>query len=250
MDLRALQPSSPAHDAVGGPGILAPAAAQRQRMLLRDAARGLYCQMYYWGLDVRHPGGSLLVGRGLTRIPKTTARGTSRYRMPWQDGHIELHGFYAGWYGPGGGILFHRPQDTWLAWPDAEPPYPCSLTFASAFNHKRPGAAPAANSQHAPRTNLSAMLERAAKFIQWVHEYESWAQTRWAPDERRRHHQDFLKLIPRRWWLPPDHSLRWFRQFADNPANALRPKELQALSDASPCLLPLPPRQTAATAAV
>lgn len=213
MDLRAFEPPCPSQAADGIPGFLAPAAAQRHRMLLRDAARGLYCQMYYWGLDVRHPGGSLLVARGLTRIPKTTARGTSRYRMPWQGGQIELHGFCAGWYGPEGGILFHRTHDTWLPWTDSEPPDPCSL------NQPRVR-------QSSPAITPVSMLERAAVLIRWIHEYEIWARTRWTLGERRRHHQAYLKLTPRRWWLPQDTALEWFRQFAADPHKALRPKEL------------------------
>lgn len=187
--------------------------AKRLRVILGDAARGLYAQMYYWGVDVKHPEGNLLVAHGMTRIAKETAQGTSRYRQAWRGGMIELHGFCAGWYGPEGGIVFHRSRDTWLAWPGLEPPEPWCLDAARC---ERPHAVSSAE-----------MLRRAAVLLEWVHGYESWAQRQWA-GARERHHQAYLKLRPRRWWLPPAESLAWLRQCAAQPHQAPRPKRLLA----------------------
>ena len=62
--------------------------AAARRLLLRDAAAGLYAQMYYWGQDVKHAEGNLLVRYGMTRVPKQTPKGTSRYRQYWGGGWI------------------------------------------------------------------------------------------------------------------------------------------------------------------
>lgn len=169
--------------------------------------------MYYWGLDVKHADGNLLVRHGMERIARHTAHGTSRYRMPWQGGLIELHGFCAGWYGPDGGIIFHRSRNIWLAWPHAQPPDPQCLSDEAVM---------------ACRSTIPVqkMLQRAAVLTGWVHEYERRAQPLWGAKGRLRHYRAFLKLIPRRWWLPPALSLRWFQQFAANPFETPRPKSL------------------------
>ena len=105
--------------------------AAARRLVLRDAAAGLYAQMYYWGQDVQHAEGNLLVRYGMTRVPKETPKGTSRYRQYWGGGWIELHGFCAGWYGPERGVVFDRARDRWLNWNQEQPPEPTSLGVSS-----------------------------------------------------------------------------------------------------------------------
>lgn len=187
-----------------------PESVRRHRVVLRDAARALDCQMYFWGRDVEHPLGNLLVERGLTRIPKETAKGTSRYRQAWRGGVIELHGFCAGWYGPEGGILYHRRRDGWLAWPEADPPQPQALVRLEAS---------------APRLESEALLRRVVVLLDWLHHDEARAQQQWSPAQRRQHHRDFLQLLPRRWWLPPESSQRWLHAFVADPLGVPRPRK-------------------------
>ena len=66
-----------------------------------DLAEGIQQQMYFWGQDVIRPEGNFLVEQGFVRSPSEGAKGTSCYRLPWQNGHIELYGACAGWYGMG-----------------------------------------------------------------------------------------------------------------------------------------------------
>ena len=86
----------------------------RRRSLLRDLADGLLQQMYLWGCDVRCRQGNLLVIHGMQRIERADiakSEGTSRYRMPWEGGVVELHGSYASWSArevATNGILFVR----------------------------------------------------------------------------------------------------------------------------------------------
>jgi hypothetical protein len=186
------------------------------RLALRDAAAGVYSQMYYWGRDVPHPDGNLLMAYGFTRIAKTGAKGTSRYRLPWNGGLVELHGFCAGWY-PGGdepGIVFHRPLNAWMLWRERQPPDPASLAEIFGRNRGKPH-------------DIPALVEKAGQFMEWIWKYESWALKRWGLHERRAHHATYLKLRPRRWWLSPELSLKWMRRFADNPLRAPRPKSLK-----------------------
>ena len=67
---------------------------------MSDLARGIGQQMMFWGCDARHSQGNLLSHAGLQRIARTERRseGSSRYRMPWQDGLIELHSYCVGFY--------------------------------------------------------------------------------------------------------------------------------------------------------
>ena len=184
--------------------------AAARRLVLRDAAAGLYAQMYYWGQDVQHAEGNLLVRYGMTRVPKETPKGTSRYRQYWGGGWIELHGFCAGWYGPERGVVFDRARDRWLNWNQEQPPEPTSLGVSSGDGL------------------TDDLLEKAVLLMEWAREYETWAQGWWGAAGRRSHHRAFLKLRPRRWWLPPDLALSWFRQWVEDPLQAPRPRKFLA----------------------
>ena len=65
--------------------------------LLRDLTAGLKQQMFFWGRDVVHPDGNLLVRQGFSKSPSAGLQGTSCYGLDWQGGRIELHGACAGW---------------------------------------------------------------------------------------------------------------------------------------------------------
>jgi hypothetical protein len=192
---------------------------------LRDAAGCLYSQMYYWGQDVLHPGGNLLVAYGFTRVPKTTPGGTSRYHFAWREGTIGLHGLWAGWSPADGssGVIFHRPQSVWRLWK------------AEHGLH----AAPMEDGCDGSPYDLDGrrlMLKNASHLIGWIWEYETWARRFWGARGRASHHASYLRLRPRRWWLPPAHSLSWMREFASHPGTVPRPKNLVKLTGSSPVL--------------
>jgi hypothetical protein len=188
---------------------------QRLRLALRDAARAFYCQMYYWGRDVMHPSGNLLVRYGFEKIQRTTKKGTSRYRLTWEGGLLELHGFCAGWYpATGPGICFDRKHDAWRIWEDASPPEPELLVAG----HGKICASP---------ENLPLLLQLTAHFSRWVIGYEAWAHEKWGPSQRRAQHRDFMKLRSRRKWLAPDLSRQWLTAYAKEPTSAPRPKTIQ-----------------------
>lgn len=185
---------------------------QRLRLALRDAARAAYCQMYYWGRDVMHPDGNLLVRYGFEKFPRTTKEGTSRYRLGWEKGLLELHGFCAGWYATDGpGICFDRKHDTWRTWHDAVPPDPAAM---QAGHFRRAG-----EPEHLP-----LLAEVSAHFFRWLLHYEVWAVRQWSLTARQEQHRDFVKLRSHRWWLPPDLSLHWLAAYTKDPASVPRPK--------------------------
>ena len=82
----------------------------------RDLCEGIQQQMFFWGRDVIHPEGNFLVEEGFERSQSKGMEGTSCYRRPWQNGHIELYGSCAGWYGHGNGFTFIRPRKKCVIW--------------------------------------------------------------------------------------------------------------------------------------
>ena len=65
--------------------------------------------MFFWGKDAIHPQGNLFLRTGFRKRESTGLQGTSCYRLPWQNGALELHGSHAGWLNFDGGIFFLRP---------------------------------------------------------------------------------------------------------------------------------------------
>lgn len=231
MKVSTPEPPPPASLHTGAPCPGSRAESRAAGVALRDAAACLYSQMYYWGRDVLHPGGNLLVAYGFTRVARTTPGGTSRYRLPWGGGTIDLHGLRAGWHPPAGdgpGIVFQRARHGWGLWREESPDSTAmeeSSAGAPCLAHERP-----------------LMLARAARFMGWVREYETWALDRWGPRERTAHHASYLRLRPRRWWLPPGLSLTWMGGFADHPQSVRRPGTFMEprRTDARRAIIPFP----------
>ena len=207
-----------------------PPGRARQRLALRDAARAAYCQMYYWGRDVVHPHGNLLVRHGFEKIQRTSKEGTSRYRMEWEGGILELHGFCAGWYAAEGpGICFDRSHDTWRQWNHPLPPEPARMQAGHYRTENQ-------------SENLPLLLDRSAHFVHWLVQYERWAMEREGTSFRREQHRDFMKLPARRWWLPPGLAINWMSAYAADPNSVPRPKSIlgkkgQAISSPPPRFL-------------
>jgi len=180
--------------------------ASRSRSLLRDLADGLSQQMIFWGQDVRHPEGSLLVRSGLTRIAReqTGQEGSSRYRCAWQGGLIEIHGFCAGWYpAEGEGVLFIR-------------------------NRQRVqgvrGGLPTVPGVYGGEVTLTpdALLQAVRPLVEWWISYEDWVGTVTPPSYREACWQRARRLAKARAWLPPAEVVPWLRRFLHDPQRASR----------------------------
>jgi hypothetical protein len=174
---------------------------------MRDLADGILQYMYFWGRDVVHPGGNLLLSHGLSRRASTGLQGTSCYSMPWQGGKIELHGSYAGWFGNGQGFLFIRPLGRCVRWLDGCPPVP--------------GKWPPHRFDARPD---DAMHTAAVPFLGWWLDYEAAVAERLGTAYRDDCFRKFKKLPKTRAWLPPATATRWISQLAENPASLARAK--------------------------
>lgn len=167
---------------------------------LHDLTDGLRQQMFFWGRDVMHPDGNLLEASGFTKRQSTGLQGTSCYRMPWRDGHIDLHGACAGWYGGAGSFVFIRPIDRGVGWRGDEPPVP---------GHWDPDRIEAL----APPT----LRERLSPFLDWWIAYEEAIHHRCGPAYRERCHREFKKAPRSKPWLKPELAQRWLRAFREDP---------------------------------
>ncbi len=185
--------------------------SSRYRALVRDLADALRQQMYFWGCDVRHPSGNLLARFGMERLARPTAEGegTSRYRMPWRHGVIELHGFCAGWYPPhGSGILYIRGQH--------------ALQRCEGGAPLTPGHYESERLQSATREDL---LSLARPFIEWVAHYEAWVHTEAGAAHRERCWRALHTLQRGRPWLPPTEARHWLHTFLHTPHATPRPSK-------------------------
>lgn len=169
---------------------------------MRDLAAGFRQQMFFWGKDVVHPDGNLLREQGFQRLPSAGLQGTSCYRMPWENGVVELHGACAGWFPDSpaeGGFLFIRPVGKCLLWLGAHPPVPGDWP-----SHQLSG-------------DSTAVHAAAKPFLRWWLSSEEWVNERLGESYRRDCFRHFRKLPKSRLWLPPAASLSWLRGLHDDP---------------------------------
>lgn len=195
---------------------LVPASAQaappasRVSGLLRDLTCGLRQQMYFWGRDVKHPDGNLLLAAGLEKSRSRGLQGTSCYGMAWRGGLLELHGACAGWYGPEGGFVFVRTLDRCHGWRAPEPPVP--------------GEWPVERMEALPP---SALRERMLPFLDWWIGYEEGVVAVHGARYREERHREFKRLPRSKPWLPPAAALRWLRSFREQPAGLDRARRYE-----------------------
>ncbi len=178
---------------------------------MRDLAAGLRQQMFYWGQDVVHPSGNLLVAQGFVRKKLAGLQGTSCYGLEWQGGRIELHGACAGWYGPDQGFIFIRPEGRCRAWMGAGPPVPGDWP---AERLSDPGPA--------------HLRDLSLPFLDWWAHSEHRIGTLAGPSYRLRCHRLFKRLPRSRPWLPPEQADRWLRHFRADPVGLERAKHFPA----------------------
>ena len=180
---------------------------------LRDLAEGIQQQMFFWGQDVVRPSGNFLVEQGFERSPSLGAKGTSRYRLPWQGGHIELYGSCAGWYGEGedAGFTFLRNQRRCAIWlSGSETPVP----GAWQLDLIRRGA------------SRGELYHSSLVFIDWLIAYEEAVLARFGKGYRDENYKKYEKVPKAKAWLRPEAALAWFRCFRETPDELVRPKKL------------------------
>lgn len=132
-------------------------------MRRRDLIRVLELQMGRWGLDARHPSGSLLQRFGFERFRSGDHVGSSRYRMRWRDRAIELHSSCAGIYGGGRpGFVFVRPTRAVYAYLDEVVPVPGRVADDVCGIGTRP-------------EHRLAFETASREFLDWIGQYEAWA---------------------------------------------------------------------------
>ena len=184
------------------------------RGLIRDAADCLTQEMYFLGCDVVHPSGNLLLRYGMTRIPRAVqhGEGSSRYRMPWMGGTIELHSFCVGWYpedGTANGVVFVRGREAFFNCSGAEPITP------GLYEKER-----------IQSIGRDEMLHRCTPLLSWVAAYERWVPM-FAPEGYRAYCWNKLaSLRLGKPWLPPDDVQEWILNFIKSPETTLRAKKL------------------------
>lgn len=176
-----------------------------------DLAEGIQQQMFFWGRDVLHPAGNLLVGAGFSRSPSTGIKGTSCYRRKWQGGHLELYGSCAGWYGAAGGFVFIRPKRRCLVWRSSEST-PVPGRWQDDLIDRRAGR--------------DELYRKSAPFLDWLLSYEETLFDRFGPRYRERQFREFARVPKAKCWLPPAQARNWFRTFRESPEALVRPKKL------------------------
>lgn len=197
-------------------------AGSQARSLLRDLADGLAQQMIFWGQDVKHPGGNLLVRAGMTRIARERVgqEGSSRYRQEWQGGVIEIHGFCAGWYpAEGEGVIFIRNRQRLLGVRGGMPTVPGAYEGLKA-------------------PSPDALLAGVRPLVQWWIAYEERVAAVTPPAYREACWQRARRLAKARAWLPPAEVVPWLRRFLDDPQRVDRTRRRAAVPFARLSLSP------------
>ena len=161
---------------------------------LGKAARGLAQQMVWWGCDVRHSSGNLLVRHGMDRRPSSGLTGTSCYRMPWDGGWIELHGAVASWTSGDEreGMIFSRDRGRIALWNERRPPVP-GIEFGS-------------------HGTAAERWWAALPMIRWVAAYEEWVLERLGPAWRQACWRHIRRLPHGKSWLAPQAALDWWQR--------------------------------------
>jgi hypothetical protein len=213
MKAKPQQTLTPSRQAFQSPGMaaLSEVPLSRQRVLLADFAAALRQQMFFWGRDVMS-GGNLLLGHGFEKLPSQGLKGTSCYRLRYEDGVIELHGACAGWYPQAGsarpGFLFVRTRGRISTHRLHEPVVPGSYLSEALQNH------------------TADALAAARLFAGWLAEYEAWVRQQMGPGYRAECRKMLANLPKGQTWLPAPQAERWLRLFAAQGAGAPRAKTL------------------------
>jgi hypothetical protein len=155
--------------------------------------------MYFWGKDVVHPEGNLLVAFGGTPFRRDDAPHAVRcYAFARAQGQLILHSTGAVFQPDEGacGVAYLRPAHRLHHVPPGEMPLPCpsAKAIASSLRTVRPGEFPPA----------------LTRLLQCVREYETWAAPLLPAHARHQAWRDYQRTASHgTQWLPPAESRRW-----------------------------------------
>jgi hypothetical protein len=176
-----------------------PAASRLPRFRSVEAAKLLEHQMYFWGKDVLHPAGNLLVAFGGTPFRRDDAPHAVRcYALTVAEGRMILHSTGVVFQPDQGrcGIAYLRPAHRLYHVPPGEMPLPCPSAKAIASNLRtvRPGEFP----------------PTLTRLLHFVRDYETWAAQRLPNHARDGAWREFRRTASHgTQWLPPAESRRW-----------------------------------------
>lgn len=178
----------------------------------RDLADGLQQQMFFWGQDVIAPQGNFLKQSGFERSASLGLKGTSRYRMPWRDGVIELYGSCAGWYRENDGFAFIRPYRRCYVWLGGE-----ETPIPGAWQTE----------QLDLQADRGELYQASIPFLDWLLHHEASVRAHLGQAHREESFNNYQKVPKARAWLPPDAALKWFTQFRHFPEKLERAREFK-----------------------
>lgn len=179
---------------------------------LRELANGLQQFMFFWGQDILHPAGNIMVQEGFSRRPSTGLKGTSCYHRPWQGGALELYGSCAGWYGKDGGFTFIRPQKRCVIWDSGE-------------ETPIPGVWQPECIKKCTREELH---QAAQPFLDWLLSYEENILEFYGEAYRVNVYQRYCNVSHSKPWKEPTDAIQWFKGFRDSPEELSTPSGQRA----------------------
>jgi hypothetical protein len=168
--------------------------------------------MVFWGRDVVHPRGNLLLEQGFGKSKSAGLQSSSCYGLGWQGGRIELHGACAGWFPEDGGegFLFIRPLGRCHVWKGGANPVP--------------GEWPAGTLDS---TAHARVLELARPFLEWWLQSEAWIGELLGPSYRDACHRHLKRLPKGEPWLPPAVAMGWVEQLVVHGHAVVRAKRFR-----------------------
>ena len=177
----------------------------------RDLAEGIQQQMYFWGQDVLRPEGNFLVEQGFERSPSKGLKGTSRYRLAWQNGHIELYGACAGYYEQGRSFTFIRPRKRCVVWlSEKVTPIPGLWR----------------NDLIDTTATKNELYHASLPFLDWLISYENTVTECFGTAYRELNYRGYKKVPKSKAWVDPTTALQWFQCFRKTPEKLVRPRKL------------------------
>ena len=136
-------------------------------------------QMWFFGCDIRHPAGNLLLAHGFDRVrpPAEIPGGTTRYERQTSDHtRLELWGWGALWISEPGHALAIRRHVATPKWIDTAPDVAFMWRYQE-LDQALEKAAPA---------DVPAARRQLAAFAEWVVAYEQWVRSHAEPHWRAR----------------------------------------------------------------
>lgn len=162
-----------------------------------ESAKLIEHQMYFWGWDVLHPEGNLLIAAGCRSFHRADCPHAVRcYRLETPAAVVTLHSTGVSLRTAGGspGVVYLRPTHRLYHVPEDTVPLPYGKGVLRSMRRLRPN-------EFSPA--LTALLA-------FVRAYERWAAHRWHPESRlaawREQKSSASKGVR---WLKPKDSLRW-----------------------------------------